>query len=460
MRPLTSFRHRFWPKRASLPALPFVPTPRALVLLALLAPVAVVVAATAPGAWAVAPAAGLALILVVVLDGILAGPLTSLDIKAPEDCEVGQEAQVAISARIQRSSSSALPEAALGFDARLGENGAAQFRLRPTGAEHGFAGAGRFSPVRRGTGELHDIWLRWRGPLGLADRQVHRQLDRPVRVWPDLSPVRSPVLQNFFRDAQFGLVARRIRGEGTQFEALSEYQPGMDRRRIDWKASARHTKLFARENETERDNQIVFAFDCGQSMCEPIGGLPRIDRAVSAALVASYVALKGGDKVALFGFADQPQLMTPFVTDTRAFFRLQTAAAELDYTPREPNFTLALSTLTARLRRRSLIVLFSDFTDPTSAELMVESVERLVRHHVVIFVTMVDEELEGLAQAEPENLGDIAVAVSAGALSRQRTLVLSRLRRLGVDVIEARHDQIGYRLIDAYLSAKRSEAIG
>src|SRR5690606_3810413 len=189
-------------------------------------------------------------------------------------------------------------------------------------------------------------------PWGLAHRQARLTLDQQVRVWPDLSPVRSPVLQTFMRDARFGLVARRIRGEGTQFEALSEYEPGMDRRRIDWKSSARHARLYARDNEAERDNQIVFAFDCGQSMSEPIDGLPRIDRAISAALTSAYVALKSGDRVALFGFADKPALLTPFATDSRAFHRLQMAAAELDYTAREPNFTLALATLTARLRRR------------------------------------------------------------------------------------------------------------
>ena len=104
----------------------------------------------------------------------------------------------------------------------------------------------------------------------------------------------------------------------------------MDRRRIDWKSSARHSRLYARENEAERDNQIVFAFDCGQAMSEPVDGLPRIDRAVSAALMAAYVALKGGDRVALFGFADRPTLLTPFATDSRAFTRLQSAAAGLD----------------------------------------------------------------------------------------------------------------------------------
>jgi len=439
---------------------PIVPTSRTLVLLALLAPVAVVIAATAPSAWIIAPAAGLALLLVTILDGWMAGRGVEMNLTAPDDTEVGQPAELRINAIIEREATAALPEAAIAFEPRLGEGGTVRFSLKPAGTRHGFNGTGYIKPVRRGTGELHDMWLRWPGPLGLAARQFHQQLDAPIRVWPDLSPVRSPVLQNFLRDSQFGIVARRIRGEGTQFEALSEYEAGMDRRRIDWKASARHTALYARENEAERDNQIVFAFDCGQSMCEPVDGLPRIDRAVSAALVAAYVALKGGDKVALFGFADHPQLFTPFVTDTRAFYRLQTAAADLDYVPREPNFTLALATLTAKLKRRSLIVLFSDFADPTSAELMVENVERLVRHHVVIFVTMIDTELEDLAATQPDSMTDIAIAVSADALANQRALVLSRLRRLGVDVIEASHDAIGYRLIDAYLETKRAEAIG
>ncbi len=438
---------------------PVVPSGRALALLALLAPLAAVLAATAPGAWLLAPAAGLALLAAAALDGWLAGGLRDCRVVVPADAEVGQPVRVAILAELARAPRSA-PEAALGFDARLGARGVAHVALGPGEADGIWSWQAELIPQRRGTGALHDLWLRWPGPLGLAHRQAHRALEDRIRVWPDLSPVRSPALQTFLRDAQFGLVARRIRGEGTQFEALSEYQPGMDRRRIDWKASARHTRLHARENEAERDNQIVFAFDCGQSMCEPVDGLARLDRAISAALVSAYVALKGGDRVALFGFADKPELFTPFAVDSRAFHRLQSAAASLDYTAREPNFTLALATLSARLKRRSLIVLFSDFTDTTSAELMVESIERLIRHHLVIFVTMQDEELSGLTDADPATLRDLATAVAADGLARQRALVLQRLRRLGVDVIEAPWQAIGYRLIDRYLAVKRAEAVG
>ena len=195
-------------------------------------------------------------------------------------------------------------------------------------------------------------------------------------------------------------------------------------------------------------------------MCEPVGGEPRIDRAVSAALATAYVALKGGDRVALFGFAARPELATPFVSDARAFHRLQSAAAGLDYHAQEPNFTLALATLAGRLQRRSLIVIFSDFTDPTSAELMIESIGRLVKRHLVLFVTLADEELDSISAAPPADMQALAMAITADSLLRQRALVLGKLRQLGVDEIEAPYDKVGPRVIDAYLRIKRKGAIG
>jgi len=435
-----------------------VPTARTLALAALAAPVALVIAATAPGAWVIAPAAGIALLVLVLLDALTAGRLEDLRIIVPPDAEVGKPLAVGVLAQIGGRARGGAPDAALAFDPRLGSSGRAQIAL--TSQMDSWSGTAALLPRRRGTAAITRLWLRWPGPLGLAHRQITRELESEVRIWPDLSPVRSPALQTFLRDAQFGLIARRIRGEGTQFQALSEFEPGMDRRRIDWKSSARLTRLYARENESERNNQIVFAFDCGQAMCEPVDGLPRIDRAVSAALTASYVALKAGDRVALFGFGQRPELMTPFFSDTRHFHRLQTAAAALDYHAAEPNFTLALATLSSRLQRRSLIVLFSDFTDPTSAELMVESVSRLIGKHLVLFVTMEDSELAELQAKEPETVADVATSVTAATLSHQRAIVLQRLRQMNVDVIEAPWNAMTYRLIDRYLEIKRAGSIG
>lgn len=434
-----------------------VPTRRAAILLALAAPLALVVAAIAPGAWVAAPALGGAMLLVIVADAMTAGRLEDLRFTIPGDVEVGADADFLVHATFAGGQRSAV-KVALDCDTRLVPGGRCQFGLLEVA--QAWRGRFGFAPLRRGTGTVEAGWLQWTGPLGLGARQLRREVGEEVRVWPNIGEVRSPALQLFLKNAQYGLIARRFRGEGTEFEALSEYQPGMDRRRIDWKASARHVQLFAKEYEIERNNQIVFSFDCGQTMCEPVAGIPRIDRAVSAALLTGYVALKGGDRIALFGFAARPEVMTPFIHDAREFHRLQRAAAALDYHAQEPNFTLALATLSGRLQRRSLIIVFSDFTDLTSADLMIESIGRLVSRHLVLFVSIADEELETLSAAEPGDIQTLSMAVTSDLLLKQRALVIQRLRALGVDVIEAPYNLIGTRLIDAYFRIKRAGAIG
>jgi len=434
-----------------------VPTARAVALVVVAAPIALVVAALAPEAWVTAPILGAFIFALVLLDALLAGRLVDLRVTAAPHAEVGAIENLVVGAAF-RTGRQGKVDCAVAGDARLLPAGRVEQEL--SAGNSGWQAPIGFAPTRRGVAPLERVWLRWTGPLGLGARQVTRPLEQVVRVRPNLALTRSPTLQAFLKDAQFGLIARRIRGEGTMFEALADYQPGMDRRRIDWKASARHSHLYAKEMEAERNNQIVFAFDCGQAMCEPVEGMARIDRAVSAALATAYVALKGGDRVALFGFAARPEVFTPFVADARDFPRLQSAAAELDYHAQEPNFTLALATLAGRLQRRSLIVVFSDFTDPTSAELMIESIGRLTARHLILFVTMADAELNGLAMARVADMQDLAMAVTADSLLKQRALVLSRLRQLGVDVIEAPYGQIGMQLIDAYLAIKRKGAIG
>jgi uncharacterized protein (DUF58 family) len=50
---------------------------------------------------------------------------------------------------------------------------------------------------------------------------------------------------------------------------------------------------------------------------------------------------------------------------------------------------------------------------------------------------------------------DVTRAVTAAALLRQRRLVVNRLKRLGVHVVEAAHDSAGPALVNAYVDLKR-----
>jgi uncharacterized protein (DUF58 family) len=296
--------------------------------------------------------------------------------------------------------------------------------------------------------------VRWPGPLGLVWKQRRLPLGQIVMVTPDIRPVREGV-QMLNRDALHGLTAQLQVGEGAELESLADYRPGMDRRAIDWKQSARHTKLIAKEYRTERNNHIVMAVDCGRAMCEPINGIPRVDRCVSAALLTAFVALKEGDRVGMFAFDSKPRARSQPIAGQRAFGMLQRIAADIEYSDNETNYTLAMATLSGDLARRSLIIVFTEFADPTGAELMLGSLGPLLQRHLVLFVVLRDQELEQFTEAEPVKPEDVSRAVTAASLLQERRLVLTRLRHLGVQVIEAAANQAGPALLNAYLDLKR-----
>ena len=422
------------------------PTDRLVWLTAAGAPVALLIGVAVPALWLL-PLGWCALMLALgAYDALAMSRLQLAEVKLPGTVNVGENFE----AHIRVAGSGRRIEAALAGDSLLAPTSRTKIAGEAVIA---------MSALRRGLARIPYLDLRWQGALGLAWRQRAQPLDRELVVTPDIRPVRSEGVQILTRQAAAGLMAQLEAGHGGEFEALAEYQPGMDRRRLDWKSSARHSKLLAKEYRAERDNNIVLAFDCGRTMVEPIAGLPRLDRALSAGLLTAYVSLKMGDRVSLFAFDARPRVTTAPQSGVAAFAGLQRAAASLDYSPHETNYTLALSVLAGRLDRRSLVILFTDFVDTTSAELMLRSVGRLLERHVLLCVVLRDDELEGLAAALPETPEDVSRAVVAAGLLRDRAIVMTRLRRLGVDVLEAPWQQAGPQLARRYLDAKRRQLL-
>lgn len=442
------------------------PTARAILTLLAGAPVALVLGLLRPDLWLLALVwIGVVVALMLVDAVVAAGPARlAVDVDVPRQAGVGDPFDVVVRAEAPSGQwRPARVEMALAVDARLDPGGRIEGSAVPVA---GLGGAGltllkRFGVAagRRGTARIDGLWLRWRGPLGLIWFQRREAVHREIAVIPNLRSVREEGLKLFRRDAQFGLRQQLLVGEGSEYESLAEYHPGMDRRSIDWTASARHVKLLAKEYRIERDNRLVIAIDAGRTMSEPVDGMPRLDRAVSAALLLAYVALKMEDRVSLFHFAGRPGGSTPVLAHSSDFPLLQHAAASIDYAHEESNFTLALATLGAQLNRRSLIVLFTEFTDPTSAELMIRAAGRIVRQHRLLCVVLKDAELEEVERRAPEAASDLVRTNVAAELLRDRRLVIAKLQRLGVDVIEVAHDRLSSGVLDAWIGIKKAGAL-
>lgn len=436
----------------------FAPSSRAILLMLIGVPVMVFIAVLRPQLWSLSGGWIFAVGGLMLADAALAARLRAFEwqIDAPSLLYIQSSEDVAVRVRF---SSGPLP-AALLLRVETGPilEPVATRRLRGW-VERTHETSITLTPRRRGTAQLTELWARWSGPLGLVRKRVRKTLDIEIPVTPNTRWVKEEAVRLYTRDAAFGIKAQIEKGEGSEFDALREFTTGMDRRAIDWKHSARHRMLLAKEFRTERNHNIVFAFDTGRLMSEPLGGVPKLDRAINAALLLAYVSLRSGDKAQFYSFDARPGVTSGQLTGTRGYPVLQSVAAQMDYSTAESNFTLALSELAGKLDRRSLVILFTDFVDTISAELMLDNVRRLTDRHLVVFASFEDELLGRFVESAPDTPEDVARAVIADTLLQERETVFLKLQRLGVQVIETRPDRFGSELVSRYLQIKRREMI-
>jgi len=416
------------------------PTARAVLLMSLGLPVTLVLAVFMPSLWALGTAWITGVIGLIVLDGFLATPRSklSLDTKTPGSYYIGEKEAIWFKYDYTDAAPPLKPEFRLTSNRRL---------LVTPDLFHGEASESVLLAVfdtkaeRRGEGRLERLWTRWQGPMGLIWKQKIEPLDISIPIVPNTRLVKDKAIEIFSRDATFGQKIQQERGEGTEFDSLTEFMAGMDKRAIDWKHSARHRTLLAKEYRTERNHNIIFALDSGHLMCEPMRGMTKLDRALNASLLMAYVGLKTGDRVGYFAFDKKPYFYSQPIAGVGSFSHLQRLTANIDYSHAETNFTLGLSQLAQSLKRRSLIVVFTDFVDTINAELMIENVARLIRRHVVIFVAFRDYALEDLVSQTPETTADISRAVIAETFIRERA------------------DNMSNALLNKFLDLKRREQL-
>jgi uncharacterized protein (DUF58 family) len=434
------------------------PTARAIYTAVAGAPVALLLATLAPQAWPLGLAWIVILAALLLIDAVLGADRHALDwhLTAPLTVEVGETAEIEISLNFHRGPAPSSATVRLETNAFLRP----RFWLwRSRRAGNQILIVAQLDALRRGAGELQRIWLEWRGPLGLITKRRILDTQRPITIAPNLKSLHAQALKIFALGTISGSRDFNRKGQGSEFEALREFLPGMDRRMIDWKQSARHTKLLAREFRAEQDQTIMLAIDTGRLMCEPVAGMPKIDHAIAAAMLLSYVGLKMGDRVGMFAFDSRPRFSSAPSSGVGAFPALQRLASQLDYSTEETNFTLGLSKLSADVRRRSLVVVFTDFADPTSAELMIENIGRLASKHLVLFVAIRDQELDDLTMKEPQHMLDATRSVIAHSLLLEREVVLTRLQRLGVHLIDAPAASLGPDLLNRYLDIKHASQL-
>jgi uncharacterized protein (DUF58 family) len=329
----------------------------------------------------------------------------------------------------------------------------------------------RVEPRERGDCQTGCLYVRYRSPLGLAERWAKASLVQTVRVYPAL---RTTEEQQIFlaRSRQIDLQLRqaRQRGLGRDFESLREYREGDDLRDICWTATARRGSLITRQYQTERSQPVWIVLDCGRLMRSRVAAAPhqsarwgenggprvhsKLDHACSTAVALAQLALYSGDRVGMLAYGQgiQQRLLPGRGSDhlrqlIELLAQVRSEAGEADH--------LRATTVLNRLQpRRSLILWVTDLAETAMRPEVIDGAVQLLRRHVLLFVAMAQPEVELIARTRPKNVEQMFRSAAAQEMAGRRELLMARLHEQGALTLDLNPEALTSTVLNQYLTVK------
>ena len=161
-----------------------------------------------------------------------------------------------------------------------------------------------------------------------------------------------------------GIHRSRHRGTSIEFAEHKSYSPGDEIRLIDWRLFARTDRFFIKQFEDETRICAYLIVDASGSMAYPEGGeITKFEYAQLIASALGFLLLRQGDEVGA-GIISKDELgFLPARSGEKHFLALIELLAKA-----EPEGRVELGEiifqLSSRLKRRSLVIILSDFLDP------------------------------------------------------------------------------------------------
>lgn len=328
----------------------------------------------------------------------------------------------------------------------------------------------RIAPRERGDVETGSVYIRYRSPVGLAERWARAPLAQPVRVYPAF---RTTDEQKLFlaRSRQIDLQLRlaRQRGLGRDFESLRDYREGDDLRDVCWTATARRGALVTRQYQTERSQPVWIVLDCGRLMRARLSvAAPRIgpgsdtperahsklDHACSTAVALAQLAIYGGDRVGLLAYGQSVQQRLTPGRGAAHLRQIIDLLAQARPESSEADHLRATAVLNRLQPRRSLILWITDLAETAMRPEVIDGAMQLLRRHVLLFVAMAQPEVERIAAARPESIDAMFRAAAAQQMAARRELLLARLREHGALTLDLDPARLTSAVLNQYLAVK------
>lgn len=310
-------------------------------------------------------------------------------------------------------------------------------------------------PTRRGTYPFGFIRVFAYTRLGLIERRFTCGNPQKIKVYPSyLMLHRYELLAMSDNLTELGIKKIRRVGHQTEFEQIKDYVKGDDYRTINWKASARRHQLMVNVYQDERSQQIYNVIDKGRVMQQAFEGITLLDYAINASLVLSYVAIHKDDKAGLVTFNER---FDTFVPASKQSGQMQTLLENLykqETTYGESDFSALCVHLAKHVGKRSLMILYTNFSSLNSMRRQLPYLQQLSRQHRLLVVFFEDADLKEYIAGKPTDTEGYYRHVIAEKFAYEKRLIVNTLKQHGIYSVLTTPNNLSIEVINKYLEMK------
>ena len=317
-----------------------------------------------------------------------------------------------------------------------------------------------FRPVSRGEYAFGDIRILASSTIQLVQRKVTVPAAQKVAVYPSFIQLRK---YSFYaihnRLDELGVKRIRRLGSSQEFEQIREYVRGDDFRKINWAATARKRELMVNEYQEERAQNVYCLIDTGRTMHMPFGGLPLLEYAINASLVMLGIAHARGDKPGLFTFAYKLGTALPAHGKLAQMKRVVEALYNTRVEQLESDYLNLYKNVKSKIRKRSLLLLFTNFNSLTGVKRQMKYLRAMARDHLLCVVIFENTEISKLANTPAYTLTRAYDQTIAEKYQLEKRQIITELNRNGIYSILTPPEELTVNTINQYIAFKARGAI-
>jgi uncharacterized protein (DUF58 family) len=310
-------------------------------------------------------------------------------------------------------------------------------------------------PTKRGEYQFGSLNIYVSTILNVVSRRLKFAQDKNVAVYPSYIQMKKYQLMAVSdRLVEIGIKKIRRIGHSMEFEQIKEYVQGDDYRTINWKATARKRQLMINHYVDEKAQQVYSIIDLGRTMKMPFNEMSLMDYAINTSLVISNIALLKQDKAGLITFNNKITTVLPADRNSLQMKKIIDLLYKQETDFLESDYERLASIVKAKLKQRSLLLLFTNFESVNSLKRQMSYFKSLSSSHLLIVIFFHNTGLDNLLNKKADSLEEIYHKTIAEKFSYEKNVIKKELSSIGIQSILTTPEQLSVNTINKYLELK------